>query len=134
MLQLIWKDNFKPTFSVTLWTILIMLRRDLNPRLCDMESALSTRPGVHNSNLTAGQNFLLSIPTGQNCMFLPIRRVHSTRKQAKSTKFWPYRDKSKASAGHIWPAGHMLCMPALDYAISHILNECWYAKTLPFPS
>ncbi len=30
------------------------------------------------------------------------------------TKGW--RAKFKASAGHIWPAGRMLCMPVLDYA------------------
>ena len=33
--------------------------------------------------------------------------------QAKE-KNWASRARLKASAGHIWPAGRMLCMPALE--------------------
>ena len=35
-------------------------------------------------------------------------------KQAKCTRFWALRAKLKASEGHIWPAGRMLCLPALQ--------------------
>ena len=28
--------------------------------------------------------------------------------------FWALRANSKASAGHIWPAGHVLCTPVLE--------------------
>jgi hypothetical protein len=31
--------------------------------------------------------------------------------QTKITKFWALLDKLKASVGHIWAAGCMLCMP-----------------------
>ena len=47
-------------------------------------------------------------------MFYPIQRGHLLRKQAKSIKFWVTRAKLEASEDHIWPAGRMLCMPALN--------------------
>ena len=45
--------------------------------------------------------------------FLAVQRVFLPNKQAKSANFSALRAKLKAYAGHIWPAGRMLCMPAL---------------------
>ena len=53
------------------------------------------------------------MPAGQIVMCLPIQRVHLSIKQLKSLTFWAKRAKLNASAGHIWPAGRMLCMPDL---------------------
>ena len=60
-----------------------------------------------------------AIPKSPNDKLWPIQRVHLSRKQAKNTKLWAYRAKLNASAGHIWPAGRMLCMPALKL---HLFN------------
>jgi len=43
-----------------------------------------------------------------------IQRVFLSKKQANLTKFGVSRAILKASAGHIWPAGRMLCMFALE--------------------
>ena len=59
-----------------------------------------------------------ALPSGQNDMFLPIHKMQLSRKQAKSTKFWAYWAKFKTYAGLIWPAGRMLCMPALECHVS----------------
>ena len=68
---------------------------------------------MNNSNLMAGQKNILPLLKGRNDKFLPIQRVHLSRKQAKITASWTKQAKLKASAGHIWPAGRMLCMPVL---------------------
>ena len=80
--------------------------------------ALVSRSGVHNSNLMAGQKNFLPIPKSQNVMVLPTKRVHLSRKQARKTISWAKLAKWKASSGHIWPAGRMLCMPVLDQSLS----------------
>ena len=60
------------------------------------------------------------MPAGQIVMCLPIQRVHLSIKQPKSLTFWAKRAKLNASAGHTWPAGRMLCMPALE---CHVLFD-----------
>ena len=61
-----------------------------------------------------GPKKLFDLTQSQNDMILTIQRVYLLRKQSKSTKFRVQRAKLKAFAGHIWPAGRMLCMPALE--------------------
>ena len=46
-------------------------------------------------------------------MFLPIQRVNISRKQPKAQHIG-LSGQMKGSAGHFWPAGRMLCMPALN--------------------
>ena len=48
-------------------------------------------------------------------MCLTIQMVHLSRKNAKSTKFWAWRAKLKASAGR------MLCMPDIDITMYIVL-------------
>ena len=75
-------------------------------------------PRVPNSNLMVGLKIYFAIPQGQNLMFLPTQRVHFSREESKSTKYWAQRAKLKAFAGHILPTGRMLCIPALYSYIS----------------
>ena len=65
------------------------------------------------SNLMAGQKIISPYPRAKILCFY-IQRVHLSIKEAKSTKFGAKRAKLQAFAGHIWPAGSMLCMPALN--------------------
>ena len=46
-------------------------------------------------------------------MFWLYLKSVSNKQQGKRAKNFNVRAKLKASAGHIWPAGHMLCMPDL---------------------
>ena len=66
-----------------------------------------SREWMPNLNLMAGQKKFGSYPRAIILCFF----THS-RKEAKSTKLWVKRAKLKAFAGHIRPAGRMLCMPA----------------------
>ncbi len=68
---------------------------------------------VDNSNLMAGQIFF-DISKSQNWYVLTHSKGVLTKKGAKLTKFWVWGARLKVSAGHIWPAGRMLCMPDLN--------------------
>ena len=46
-------------------------------------------------------------------MCLLLQRVFLSNKQGKDKKKLALWAQLKASAGHIWPAGRMLCMPEL---------------------
>ncbi len=63
--------------------------------------------GVHNSNLMAGQKFLFDISKGQSLYVLTHSKDVFNKETGKINKIC-------SIAGHIWPAGRMLCMPDLD--------------------
>jgi len=63
----------------------------------------------------AGQKFFLKFLGPKLPCFQPALLLFLSNKQAKSKKFYVLRAILKAFAGHIWPAGRMLCMPGLDY-------------------
>jgi len=52
--------------------------------------------------------------------FFPFLYSIYIKNQAKCMYIRALRDRLKAFAGHIWPAGRMLCMPALKcHQMSH---------------
>jgi len=61
-------------------------------------------PGVHKSNLMAGQNFCLYLLTRSKGVF-----INAT---SKINKIWGCAGLIKSF--YIRPAGHMLCMPGLN--------------------
>ena len=73
----------------------------------------NSKSGVHNSNQMAGQIFCCHIQ-GPKLIFLAFQMMSFSSKQAECMKFSAVRAKPKASAGHIWLAGRMLCTPALN--------------------
>ena len=73
----------------------------------------SFKSGVH-TQISWRAKKCVAHTKGPNCYVIPMQMVHLSRKEPKSTKFWALRAKLKAPAGHIWPAGRMLCMPVLN--------------------
>ena len=62
-----------------------------------------------------------AIPKGQIDKFLPIQRVHLSRKQAKRTKFWALQATLNNNAGHIWP-GPYVVHPCFRRIVIHIVR------------
>ena len=79
-------------------------------------SLVGSTPGVHNSNIMTGQKSFWPYPKAEMVCFYQFKRCIHQKITPKSTKFWTLRNKLKASAGHIWPTGHMFCTPMLNYA------------------
>jgi hypothetical protein len=50
-------------------------------------------------------------------MFLHVIGFFYEKQPAKLTRFWASRARFKAFKAHIWPAGHMLCMPAIGSSV-----------------
>jgi len=48
--------------------------------------------------------------------------VFLSKKEDKKVKIGGLRARTKASVGHIWPAGRMLCIPDLCHVISEFLE------------
>ena len=86
-----------------------------NTFLCSIKKKLlkTLKQGCSTQISWRAKKIFWVIPKGQNVLFLPIQRVHLSRKEAKNTKMCAKRAKLKAFAGHIWPAGRMLCIHAL---------------------
>jgi hypothetical protein len=61
----------------------------------------------------AGQKFFLNLQGPK----LPFQRVFLSKKQAENAIFCGLQAKLKGSKGHIWLAGRMLCIPALDQGV-----------------
>ncbi len=62
----------------------------------------------------AGQKlFCFQVQGPKLTCFYIFKDVFLANKQAEKSKLRTLRARYKASAGHIWPAGRMLCMPAL---------------------
>ena len=60
------------------------------------------------------KTFYLPYPRARMICSYPFKGcIYQENKLKLSTKFWAKRAKLKAFAGHIWPAGRMLCMPVL---------------------
>ena len=60
------------------------------------------------------RNFFWPFPRAKIICFYPFKGYIYQKKHVKSATFWAKGAKLIASAGHIWPAGRMLCMPALE--------------------
>ena len=65
-------------------------------------------------------------------MFLLLERVFVSNRQGKKTKVLALRVKFKASADHFWPAGHMLCMPALALGKIRLNKVNWQLRNAIF--
>ena len=62
-----------------------------------------------------GTNFFINKTSRDKIdMFYTFNGCFYQIKKAEFMKFRVLRAKLKASTGHIWPAGRMLCMPAID--------------------
>ena len=68
---------------------------------------------VHNSNLMRATNFFFIKLEGQNWLIFMKMLLLRTLKEMIYFLNQGWRAKFLASAGHIWPAGLMLCMPDL---------------------
>ena len=71
--------------------------------ICLQNITLTTKNTYHNLN----QGCTTQISTDMFHLFI-------SSKQIKWQKFWALRNKFKSSAAHIWPAGHMLCLPGFN--------------------
>ncbi len=61
--------------------------------------------------------FLLSRSRAKTYMFIHFKVCFQRICKLKS-KSWALRARKKASTGHIWPAGRMLCMSVLESQVS----------------
>ena len=73
-----------------------------------------SRSGMHNSNIMAGQKYLIALFKGQKLYVFTTLKGVSNKQAMKKSKKLRVRAKLNASAGHIWPTCRMLCMPGLD--------------------
>ena len=62
--------------------------------------------------------FLRTYPRAKIICFNPLTGSVCQENMLKSITFWDLRAKWLASAGQMWPAGRMLCMPALNCHVS----------------
>ncbi len=74
----------------------------------------SFKPGMHNSDLMAGQKNVADTFAGQIGKFFPFLYSIYIKNPAKSLKIGALRASLNALVGHILHAGRMLCMPALN--------------------
>ncbi len=77
---------------------------------------LRSRQVVDDSSFMAGLKIIIYVQ-GPNVSFYIYKGCFYEKKQAKLTKIRVLRARLKASEGHIWPAGSMLCIPDLGYRV-----------------
>jgi len=112
-----WLIVKKEPFKVTFFLFQLCYSMDPKSFFEHFNKSYATKTGVHNSNLMANQNFFWHIQGTKLLCFNTFKeRMFLSKKEAKFGVSWA---RLKASAGHIWPAGRMLCMPALK-ALSYV--------------
>jgi len=83
-----------------------------------------SRAGMHNSNFMRAKKSVAETFAGQIGWVFSNFYIVSIKYQAKYGYIWALRAKLKAFTGHIWPAGRMLCMPALEHRFSTYATCC----------
>jgi len=116
--------------------ILLRSQRILIRSLSDLEQLTSGklwhfRAGMRNSVFWRAKKMLPRHSRARLFKFFLNFYSVSSKNQSKNTYIWAMRARLKAFAGQIWPAGCMLCMPALEVGVATMSpNGTWGLKSV----